>query len=437
MKRMQKLYESPYLPVGILLLLHTLAWLLMHPLPTTGPGDDAFAYVNLAKSIFSPGFHLSYDQFQNRFGVYVPVYFIFRWLGENPYTTALWPLCMSLLTIGMSYRFLIRLAGKRVAFIAGSLVAMNLEQVDLSLVLFPDLLVAGYATFFVFLLYYAREMGRKEIFLAALLQLIWITGFLTKETMLLTLPYTGILAVADLTAKKNRSFWKATGTFSLISCLALAWGYYALTGDPFHRLRSMQEYIHYRMPVNDDPAADIRAHNSGNLLIWLNHNLHYLFVLLLSLPVMYTNLKAEGGGLKKYLSGYAIYLLLLFSFLFYLPGIGTLFMQSRHWTFVIVPLAMLAAFFITGSDRTSLRLLIGIFAFLGVYNFFAVGPFRAALFALFLTAAGADYYFLEYKGKRMYLLLLPFLGLLSYYIFANTNFRPENAGHYEQIQDQK
>jgi 4-amino-4-deoxy-L-arabinose transferase-like glycosyltransferase len=437
MNLIQSLKRKSYVIPALLLLLHTLAWYIMHPVPPTGPGDDALEYVNNAKSVFSSGFHVGFDQFQNRFGVYVPVHFLFLLFGTSAWIVSLWPLLVSLTTILMVYVFLNRLTGKRVAVIAAALIAVNLEQVTYSLVLFPDLLVAFYAGAVILVLYYARTMSRNKIVSAVYLQLLWILGFLTKETMLLTLPFIALVAANDVIHKRHLDFWRPTLLIAILSSLLLAGFYYLLTGDAFHRLKSMTNYLSVKVDPNDEQSANIRAHNSSNLLVWINRNLHYLFILLLSIPMIYRCFREKWSGLRTYMSVYALYLLMLFAILFHTPHVSELYMESRHWMFLIFPLSVLAAWTIHDFNRQSLWFVMGALGVLAMYNFWAAGAARSMLFGLFLAGALADYYFFVYKGKRYYLLLLPFLVLLGYFIETNTNLRPQNALRQEEIQSQK
>jgi len=426
-------FKNPYLLLGLILLLHTAAWILLKPIAPNGPSDDPFQYAFNANSLINHSYHPDYLPYPNRFGVFVPVSLIFRLFGENPYSTSLWPLIASLLTIALVFFFLNKFADTAIASVAAFLIAVNIEQVSYSLELYPDLIVSFYAFAAVLLLYYGPEQSGNKILSAALFVLTLVLGFLTKETILLLVPFILLCLITDIIQKKHFRFWKLTIVFSLLSLVFLFGFYYRLTGDPFYRIKSMLDLVQNRI-LDTDMSKSITDVNSSNLLIWLNHKLAYLFLLLFSIPMLISCIKKKTLLLETYISIYSAYLFVLLAVIFHTPKMGIIYMQDRHWMFLIAPLAVLSASFICRPDKKFLWFLIPTLLILCIYNYFEMGSMRALLFFLFLAICLILYFVKQGNYK---LLTLPFLFLLVYFVWSNSNYRLENASRSMKIQNQK
>ncbi len=426
-------FKNPYVLLSLILLLHIAAWICLKPIAPNGPSDDPFQYAFNARALINHNYHSDYLPYPNRFGVFVPVSLIFRLFGENPYTTSLWPLLASLMTIALVFLFLKKTAGTYIAALAAFLVAVNIQQVAYSLELYPDLIVSFYAIAAVLTLYYGRERSERKAGPAILLQLILVLGFLTKETIVLLGPFLLLVLIVDLVQKKHHLFWKWTLGFSILSVLLLLGFYYRLTGDPFYRIRAISDLLQYRI-LDADMSKSITDVNSSNVLIWLNHNLAYVFLLVFSIPAFVSSLKEKWSSVKTYMAAYAALMLVQLLVIFHTPKMGIIYMQDRHWMFLIAPLAVLSASFISNADKKYLSLVIGIFLALCVFNYFELGGMRALLFFLFLSASLVCYFL---KQSRSLVLLIPFLVLLAYFVYSNSNFRAANASRTMNIQNQK
>src|SRR4051812_27530414 len=79
----------------IIVFVPLVCWFLLKPI---WPFSDDICYAGRAHEFLSPDFKLTQNEFQNRFGVYVPASFLFRHFGANPYTISLWPLLAGIST---------------------------------------------------------------------------------------------------------------------------------------------------------------------------------------------------------------------------------------------------------------------------------------------------------------------------------------------------
>jgi 4-amino-4-deoxy-L-arabinose transferase-like glycosyltransferase len=427
--------QRPGILLFLILLLHVLAWFFLHPIMPEGTGDDPEQYIRYANQVFTPAFHLGFDQYQNRPGLYVPLCLFFKCFGVNAYTVSLVPLLLSLLTIILTYLFLSKVSTPKVGLLASFLIAVNIEQVTYALELYPDLPVAFYAAAVAMGLYYAREKSGHKKRMGYFLPVMWIAGFLTKETMLITLPFIFLVGARDLYKKEHSDFWKPAILCSVVCLLGLGLMYYVLTGNPFHRLHSMHDFVSNKIDSEDVQAVDIKSHNSSFLPAWINSSLYYVFILLMAVPVIVKSFSGAWSAWQTYMSRYVLYLLLFLSVLYYHPQMGYIYMQSRHWMFIIVPLSALAAFGSCYPERKSSMWVLLALSGLCVCNLVLYGPVRGFLFGLFLTAGVGNYCFYHFKQKTFQLLLIPFFILLVYFIEKNSNFREANTGRREQIKN--
>jgi 4-amino-4-deoxy-L-arabinose transferase-like glycosyltransferase len=433
MQEPAQLYKKPYFLFGLILLLHIGSWILLKPIWPNGPSDDPFQYAWNANQLIHHTFHLNYDPYPNRFGVFVPTSFIFYLFGESPYTTSLWPLIASLLTLCVVFVLLKKVANSTVALFAAFLLATNLQQLAYSLELYPDLIVSFYALAAVVVLYYGREKSDKKILFATLFQLILLAGFMTKETMLLLGPFILLTLITDLFQKNHLLFWKWTIGLSALSILLFFGFYYLMTGDPLFRIRSLTDLVQYRI-LDEAMSKSITDVNSANLFIWLNHNLAYIFLLVFSIPLFLSSIKGKWNQLNVYISVYALLMLAQLIIIFHTPKMGIIYMQDRHWMFLLAPLSILAAYFFSNPDKKHLRIVLFLLAGLSICNYIEWGLFRGLLFSLFLVAGLVEYY---WKQTRSIVWTIPFFILLVYFISANTNYREVNANRSVKIQNQK
>lgn len=422
--------KNKYTLLTLILLVHIASWLLLKPV---WPFSDDYCYSLKAHEFLNGDFNLTYSQFQNRFGVYVPASIIFYFFGIDPYTVALWPLLASCFTIVVVFLFLDKITNTTVAFFASFLIEMNIMQITYSIALFPDLIVSLYCIASILLLYYGRQYENTSIRYPLLLNLVLLIGFLTKETILMISPFFILVLVYDLYQKQNILFWKRTIAFGIGSILLQFLMYYSITGDAFFRIRSLFEFNNGLL--DEKTANNIKAMFSSNIFKWLNGELGYVLILIVTVYSFCSLRKKSITDFHSYITIYSLLLLFEFIFLFHTEKYGVVFMQSRLWILIIAPMAIVMANLIYSAENKFYIFLILVFTAMGLYNYFAVSFHRALLYGLFLVTAVFSY-FLKQKNKQWNLLLLPFPILAGYFIYSNSNYRVGSLGSSNLIKEQ-
>ncbi|MGQ0827685.1 MAG: ArnT family glycosyltransferase [Bacteroidota bacterium] len=403
----------------LLLSIHITGWFLLKPV---WPFSDDYCYCSRANDFLQGQFNLTYSQFQNRFGVYLPASAIFYFLGINPYTISLWPLIVSLLTISVVFIIVDKIANTPIAFISSFLIATNILQLTYAISLFPDLIVSFYCIAAILILYYGRQHENRDIRYPILFNIIVLIGFFTKETILLLAPFFLIVLVYDLYQKQNRLFWKRTLVFGVITILVQSLIYYSITGDVFHRIRSLIDFNSNGF-LDEKSKLYIQSKYSSNIFKWISGELGYVFIAIMAVFSFFTLKRKAVNEFHFYITIYILVLLLEFITLFHIEKYTALFMLNRMWMLIIAPLSIVAAYLIYKAEDKFYIFLIAAFAGLCSYGFYAISLNRGLLFVLFLIAAVISYY-LKYRTKTFNLLLLmPFMILFVYFIYSNSNYR--------------
>ncbi|MFB9863814.1 hypothetical protein [Rufibacter immobilis] len=219
-------------------------------------GDD-YSYGLYAHQLLHGGFHFDDYSFCHRFMVFVPTA-LFYWLwGMNIYTTTLWPLLCTLGTLLLLYAALHR---KHPLATAWALVLLGLYYFQLNTVnyLYPDNIVLFFTTACLLVLYKARQpfpSSKQEVFWGITFAVLNLLAFLTKETIVYTVPFYLCVLLYHVKRRENWRFW---GAAFLAGALLLA-GYFLLyhifSGDALQRfydikatntLETKQEYLDSR-----------------------------------------------------------------------------------------------------------------------------------------------------------------------------------------------
>lgn len=416
---MNKKTINTYFLLGIIILLHITGWLLLKPV---WPLSDDYWYSFHAHDLLTQPFHLSSNHFQNRLGVYVPVSILFNYFGINPYTISLWPLIISVFSISIVFLFVEKLLNTTVAFISSFLISTNILQMTYSIALFPDLIVSFYCIAIVLLFYYGRERKPKQVIYPILINVLLIIGFLTKETILLIGPFILIVLIYDLYRKRNILFWKRTLFLGFCSLVFLSLMYYLITGDAFHRIRLMVDFVDHKMmrPAIEEQITSIW---SSNIFRWFNNELGYIFLLLFSIPAFFTLKQEKLNSFKTYIAAYSILLLIEYIVLFHTKKYGVVIMCDRMWMLLIAPLSILSAYFIFKAENKFYIVLAVMLLLLAITNYYFINLNRALLFVMFLFAVISSYYLRKLNNKWSLILLLPFLILCIHFIYRNSNYR--------------
>lgn len=410
---------NKYFLLGIIILLHIAGWLLLRPV---WPLSDDFLYSFHAHKFLTGSFHLSYNHFQNRLGVYLPVSLFFNYFGISPYTISLWPLIVSIFSIVIVFLFVDKILHTSLAFISSFVISTNILQITYSIALFPDLIVSFYCIAIILILYYGREHKQEQILYPILINILLLIGFLTKETILLIGPFVFIVLIYDLYLKRNILFWKRTFFVGLFSLGFLFLMYYLITGDAFHRIRSMVYFADHKM-MGPGIEQQITSMWSSNIFLWFNNELGYIFLLLFSIPTFFTLKQENLNSFKTYIAIYTILLLIEYIILFHTKKYGVVIMCDRMWMLLIAPFSILSAYFIFKAENKFYIVLAILFTLLAITNYYFINLNRALLFVMFLFAIVCSFYLKKLNNKWSLILLVPFLVLCIYFIYRNSNYR--------------
>ncbi|HTB07299.1 MAG TPA: glycosyltransferase family 39 protein [Bacteroidia bacterium] len=408
--------KGKYLPLSLILFLHIIAWFDLKPI---WPNSDDFNYTLEALKLMNGHFHLSPSEFQIRMGVYVPVTILSWLMGLSPYTISLWPLLVSLLGISGTYLIVRKYAGDSIATISSALIAINILQITFSAALYPDIMIACYGNLLVLIVFHGRT---KERYIYPILSCVLvILAFLTKEAIVFVYPFLAFISISDLIHNRNRWFWKKIFLCGICSSIMVFTFYYLLTGDVLYRLKTSYGFAKEGI-IFGDVEQKIKSLYSSNLFIWLLKQPGFIFIILFSLPALFT-IKNKPNDFKQYLTIYSLFLLVQFGVLFFLPKYGVIFMQERNWLLIIIPLSILTAYFINEPEKKWIYIIAALLLILIPINYLIVDTKRALLYALFLIPL----LLILLKPELKKALLLPFFILAIYFLWTNTNYKAINA----------
>jgi len=410
--------------IVLILLLHITLWFALKPV---WPFSDDYWYAFHAHNFFGGSFNYNYNQFQNRFPVYVPTSILFAIFGINPYSIALWPLLASCLTIVIVWLVVKKFTNHTTALITTFLIALNPFQLTYSIALFPDIIEAFFCSTAILVLYYCRIRSKSNgiypiIFVSALL-----FGFLAKETAILVVPFIVILFINDLVKRTHLNFWKNSIFIGLFALGIVFTAYYKFTGNPFFRLNGAMHVYTADELFSKSDAAYLQRTYSTSILRWFNEQLGYVFILAMGLYLFFKlRRKNTFGSLQLFIAIYVITLLIEFVCVFYSKHYGMLFSRDRIWLLMIVPFSILSAGFIFNSSKRYYIYLIAVFSFLIVFNYYTVSALRSALFFAFLVSIMLSLYLSQKNSLWKYSVLVPFAFMSIYFVYSNSNYRVGN-----------
>ncbi|GGK64580.1 hypothetical protein GCM10011405_10680 [Rufibacter glacialis] len=204
--------------------------------------SDDHSYSLYAHQLLHGGFHFDDYSFCHRFLVFVPTAFFYWLWGMNVYTTTLWPLLCTLGTLLLLYRTFRKEHPVATCWVL-VLLGLYYFQLNTSNYLYPDNVLLFFTTACLLVLYKARNplpTAKAEIYLGAGFAVLNLLAFLTKETIVYTVPFYLTLFLYHLLRRQNLRFWAmAAGT----GILLLA-GYFLLykvfSGNALQRLYDIQ-----------------------------------------------------------------------------------------------------------------------------------------------------------------------------------------------------
>lgn len=203
--------------------------------------DDLMGYAQYAKK-WAEGnwFYLNEDFFTYRWGFIALVGACYQLFGMSDAVSALVPSMVFLSTILLIYKVLNKYPPV-VGAIAAVLYGFDNWTAYYSDKLMPDTLVAlwAFAAFVIIHHYKYVVKDKSPLVYAAVLSLVLLLGYLTKQSILLLFPVFFALFIIDIYNKKHRQFWAYTVVFcAVLGSLNLV-GIYYLTGNPFARFHAV------------------------------------------------------------------------------------------------------------------------------------------------------------------------------------------------------
>jgi hypothetical protein len=410
-----KTKSTTFFCISILIVVHLTCWLLLKPI---WPFSDDICYAGRAHEFLSPDFKLTSNEFQNRFGVYVPASFLFKFFGANPYTISFWPMLAGMITSIMVFIILRKWENPAFALLASLLIALNIIQINYSIALFPDQIVACFSTGAILLLYHARASQSTKMTLPFFIAFFLFLGFITKITIILIAPFFVFLFFMDCLKRQHLLFWKQFSAASILFASIFFGYYYNATGNPFYRWQTI-----HGLDTHVSNYGHTHTPNMENLPIWMNGQLGYLFILILGIFSIFTIQAKKHNGLQFYMSIFALLLLSEYIILFHTLSYGHLFVHERMWMMLIPPLSILSVYFLFQATTRQLLSVAVIFFLLGLINFYFFGPKRFLLFLLFSFSLVALYYLKDKRTGRFIVSLFPFLILGANFIYGNSNYK--------------
>jgi len=411
------LVRNRYFILALILLLYIVSYFALKP---AYPNSDDYWYTYHSVKLFAGDFHLTANEFQNRIGLTAPVGILIKVLGVNPYSVSLFPLLCGLLMVCTVFLVTCKYSGVAIATITGTLIAANVLQITYSVSLFPDVVIASYITLIALFVFKGRTAN--SLFYPVAISSLLALSFLTKETIAILFPFLLIVFITDIIKKQHKPFWVKTIICSVIALLALLLLYYLLTGDPFFRFRTAFGFVANDMAY-PSLVKNFTEQFHNNIALWFIGSLGYIFLFIFSLPILFTFRKINLSDFKQYIVFYTIILLVEYFIAILIPRYGLVFYQERIWMPLIAPLAILAAYFITEQKRKDMLIVFIIIAILTIASYFLFDLHRALLWGVFSVAIGIALFLKLPKQSKTFLLLSPFILLLCFFIYSNSNYR--------------
>lgn len=403
----------------IVVVTHVACWLLLKPV---WPFSDDICYVGRAQEFFSPNFQLTQNEFQNRFGVYIPAGLLFYFFGATPYTIGFWPLVAGILTSCSVFVVLCKWQRPIFALLAALLISLNIMVITYSIALFPDLIVTCFSTIAVLACYQARASDSKKMGFPFLIVFSLFMGLLTKIIIVLIFPFFGLLFLVDCFKNRHLNFWKQV-IFSVILFTGVYFCiYYIATDDPFYRWKSIKAFN--KQTTSDGYIRSyLNATYTNYFPAWINAQLGYLFIVIFAFFSVFTLRIRKLTDLQFYLSLFVLLLLSEYIILFHTETYGFLFRQERIWMLLIPPLSILSVYFFYQASKKQFIIAAICLLILGFVNYQIFGAMRLILFLLFIVSLVALYY-LERTPRRQFVgSIFPFFVLAINFIYGNTNYR--------------
>ncbi|AMM50296.1 hypothetical protein TH61_02620 [Rufibacter sp. DG15C] len=204
-------------------------------------GDD-HDYSLFAMQLLQGTFHFDNYSFSHRFMVFVPTAFFYLLGGHNVYTTTLWPL---LCTLGTLYLLYASFKKEHPVATCWALVLLGLYYFQLNTVnyLYPDNILLFFTTTCLLILYKLRNplaiSPKQELNWGISFAVLNLLAFLTKETIVYTVPFYLALFFLQIRRKQNIRFWVAAAATGAVLLTIYFLSYKIFTGDMLLRLHDI------------------------------------------------------------------------------------------------------------------------------------------------------------------------------------------------------
>jgi hypothetical protein len=423
-------FSNKYFLLFFLVAIHIAFWLIKNP---PYPSSDDLVYFQSAKAFISGDYHLDESPKNHRLMVFVPTAFFIRVFGESRYVISLWTLLCSCTTIVVLFLFLARFSSILHAFASGLLLSTNTLEIDYSASLFPDVIVALFAFLFVLEIFKARINNRMQWRDTLKGVLFFYLGFLSKEIILLTLPFVLFILVIDFKNKNHLIYWKKFILVFVIGGIALNAVYYLLTGDfnfIYHSINNRHSEFYALHFFNE-----ILARITYQPIVFFADNPGYVILFLILLHFIINGKNFVNMKLNSVIGFFSIYFIILLGTYLWLPisfnNFTFIQLDGRMWMLLLLPLSIIAGFAgVKAIDENGTKLLrnwIIIFALAALVSLIFVSPQRSIMFFMF-AASAAIAAFLNRKSsakklKTLLALLIPAIILALRFTYENSNFR--------------
>ncbi len=211
-------------------------------------GYDDMYYARFANDLAQGKLALGIDHFAYRLGIVAPVALFYKLLGVSDTASALPAMGMSGLT-GLLILYFCRRYNATVACLALALWMLAHWVLFYADKIMPDVPVALAFTAALAAIYrYRFEQQQKAVRYALGLAICLLFGYLAKESIWLTVPVFGYIALSDVAQKKHLRFWGYSALFGGL-LLVLNFGYIWIeTGNPLQRFVAIQANSYF-MPT--------------------------------------------------------------------------------------------------------------------------------------------------------------------------------------------
>ncbi len=186
-------------------------------------GYDDLYYAAKSHQVLTHTFSLGNDHYNYRWVTIFLTALAYRLFGINDHSSAVMPVLFTLLTAYLVARCV---ANKWQACLAVFLFGLYSWTLFYADKIMPDVYVAFFFFAGIYIVYIQQVSGNKNLLNGFLFALSLMLGFLSKETILLTIPIFCYLFIADVLQKRNVRFWVA----AILSAILLLALYFVFTG---------------------------------------------------------------------------------------------------------------------------------------------------------------------------------------------------------------